>query len=250
MIKCSMLSAVILAKNEETNIKRCVESLNFCDEIIVIDDKSTDNTIKLAADLGAKVLSHSLNFDFSKQRNFAIEETSSDWVLFIDADEEVTGELAKNILTAVSSNLANGYYLKRRDFFWGKELKYGETQTARNSGILRLVRKNTGKWVGKVHERWVTNSRTKKLNGYINHYPHQSIIEFLQSVNSYSTQKANELIKNNSLESVLQIFVNPIGKFIYTYFIKLGFRDGPAGFAYSFMMSFHSFLVRSKLFLK
>lgn len=249
-----MQSCVILVHNEEETIARCLRSLQFCDEIIVIDDQSTDKTVEIAKKYKAKVISHPLNNDFATQRNYVSEQARYDWILYVDADEEVTEELKEEIILVTSDKYKDArnhgaYYLRRRDFFWGQELKYGETQTARNRGIIRLVKKNSGKWVGKVHEEFVTKGGIGRLNNYLNHYPHPSIISFLRTINDYSSKRAEELHQQGIKQAVLPILLNPLGKFIYTYFIKLGFLDGPAGFVYSFMMSFHSFLVRSKLYL-
>ncbi|OGK16033.1 hypothetical protein A2690_01275 [Candidatus Roizmanbacteria bacterium RIFCSPHIGHO2_01_FULL_39_12b] len=246
-----MLSVVVLARNEEKNIEGCLKSLGFCDEVLVIDDDSTDKTVEIAKKHEAKVIPRKLNDDFASQRNFALSKTVHDWVLYIDADEKVTDDLIQETAATLKNNpAATAFYLRRRDFFWGRELKYGETQTARNRGILRLVKKGTGQWKGKVHEEWETQGETARFSNFIDHYPHQTIISFLRTINDYSSKRAEELYKNSVKTSVLSIFFNPLSKFIYTYFIKFGFLDGPAGFVYSFMMSFHSFLVRAKLFLR
>ena len=138
--------------------------------------------------------------------------------------------------------------MKRRDYFWGKELKYGETKKVRNQGIVRLVKKGAGKWMGTVHEVFNTVENIGSLNGYINHYPHPTLKEFIEDVNTYSSIRAEELFNQGVKTNIFQIIFYPLIKFKYNYFILLGFLDGPAGFVYSFMMSFHSFLVRSKLY--
>ena len=269
------LTAVILTKNEEENIERVLNSVRFCDEVVLIDDFSTDNTIKIAEKYGAKIYQRRLNADFAEQRNFGVEKAKYEWILFIDADEEMTYELKMEILdclrchsgdpaSAGESRIvvnnndsgqagmteATAYYIKRRDFFWGRELKYGETKKIRQVGLIRLIRKNSGKWVGKVHEEYKVKSqksKVKSLENYINHCPHQSVRDFLNDINFYSSLRAKELYQQGRKTSIFAIIFYPLGKFLLTYIIKLGFLDGPAGFAYSFFMSFHSFLVRAKL---
>src|SRR5258706_16237953 len=98
------ITAIILAKNEENNISECVKSTSFCDEILVIDDNSTDKTVSIAKKLGTKVISHSLNNNFSAQRNFGLSQAMNEWVLFIDADERVSNELQNEIISAVQKN--------------------------------------------------------------------------------------------------------------------------------------------------
>lgn len=248
-----MISIVILTKNEEKNIERCVKSVKFADEIVVIDDRSTDKTVEIAEKLGVKVYKRDLNGDFSSQRNFGMEKARGEWILFIDSDEEVTTELkdeiASEILRFAQDDTPQAYRIKRRDFWWGRELKFGETINSRNQGILRFIRKKAGKWEGKIHETFQTSKPTGRLNSFLNHYPHQTVAEFLRDVNFYSTERARELKNNGCKTNILEIVFYPFIKFILTYFIYLGFLDGAPGFVYSFMMSFHSFLVRSKLYL-
>lgn len=257
-----MLSAVVLAHNEETNIKRCLTSLAFCDEIIVIDDNSTDKTVEIAKKHGATIYHRPLKNDFSSQRAFGAEKAKFEWILYVDADEVVSAELRDEISAILQDKReeikeksstsyqlqTTSYYIRRRDHFWGNPVTHGELSTAFNKGFIRLVKKGAGQWQGEVHETYITSGTTQRLNGYLEHYPHQSITSFLQEVNHYSTLRAKELYQATHKVSLFEIIFYPFGKFIYTYFLKRGFQDGAAGFVYSFLMSFHSFLVRAKLY--
>src|SRR3989344_5266146 len=247
-----MLSAVVLTKNEERNIERCLGGLDFCNEIIIVDDYSNDRTLeKIQKALKSKVYKvfhRELKGDFADQRNFGLSKTGADWVLFIDADEIVTSNLKDEIISTVRQTDREGFYIRRRDFFWGKELKFGEIRMARNKGILRLVKKNSGKWMGNVHEVFHTVENTGKLKNFLNHYPHPTIKEFISDINNYSTLRAQELYNQGKNTNILEIMFTPALKFIYTFLFNLGFLDGAAGFTYAFMMSFHSYLVRAKLY--
>ncbi len=245
------LSAVILTHNDENQIEKALKSVNFCDEIIIIDDFSSDETLEKVNKSKVKLIQRKLAGDFAEQRNFALNQAKGDWVLFVDSDEEVSEELRHEIASLFQSQLGNkntAYYIKRRDFWWGRELKFGETLTARNKGIIRLMKKNSGKWQNSVHEVFVSTVQPARLKSYLNHYPHPRLKDFLNEINFYSTLRARELAVEGKTTNVLGISFVPLGKFIYNYFLKLGFRDGAAGFGYSFMMSFHSFLVRAKLY--
>lgn len=244
-----MISAIILTKNEEKNIVDCIDSLLWCDEILVVDDNSEDKTVQIIESLKnnkVKVLLHSLNNDFSKQRNFALQQAQHEWVLFIDADERVSLALEYEILSSINSSLNNfsGYYIKRRDFIWGKELKYGETG---NINFLRLIKKEKGEWVGKVHESLRIKGKTALLNNPLMHYPHQDIAQFLKEINFYTDLRAKELYDKKVKVYWWSIIVYPLGKFIFNYGIKRGFLDGLHGFIFATLMSFHSFLARGKL---
>jgi glycosyltransferase involved in cell wall biosynthesis len=249
------ISAVILTNNEERNIERCLRSLDFVDEIIIIDDYSEDKTLekvrKLKGVKSLKVFERKLKGDFAGQRNYAMSKASCDWILFIDADEEMTKELKKEIISLDSRLRGNDsavYYIKRRDFWWGKELKFGEIKKVREKGLIRFVKKDFGRWMGNVHEVFYTAKSTSTLNGFLNHYPHPTIKEFIQDINKYSSLRAKELYYHGKSVHIFEIIFPPFFKFILNYCIYLGFLDGPVGFTYAFMMSFHSFLVRAKLY--
>lgn len=244
------VSIVILAKNEENNILDCLESVKEAGEIIVVDDYSEDRTLEIARKFGdkVKIFQHKLNGDFSAQRNFGLSKATCEWVLFVDADERVTEALASEISNLKSQipNDTNGFYTKRRDAVWGRELKFGETG---NIKLLRLGRKDSGKWKGKVHEVWNVSGKIGDLNNELIHYPHQTVREFLGEISLYSTIRANELYEKGVSVSAFHIVLYPKLKFLLNYFIKLGFMDGLSGLVLALMMSFQSFLVRGKLWL-
>lgn len=241
-------SIVVLAKNEEKNIFDCLESVKDADEIIVIDDNSEDRTEDVINTFGKKVKTYkrSLSDDFSKQRNFGLSKAKNSWVLFIDADERVSDGLFAEISDEINKDNFDGYLIKRRDVLWDKKLRYGETG---NMKLLRLARKNKGEWQGKVHEVWNVNGKIGELNNELIHCPHKTIREFLSEINLYSTIRANELHEKEVRVSALHIVFYPKLKFLLSYFIKLGFMDGLSGLVLALMMSFHSFLVRGKLWL-
>lgn len=246
-----MISAIILAKNEERNIARCLQSVKWCDEVIVIDDNSSDKTLEIAKKHKAIVYSHPLNNNFSAQRNWGISKARQEWILFIDSDEIVTDALAYEIsnLLGLNQNLKNlnGFYLKRSDFMWGKQLKYGETG---NIKLLRLGRKGFGRWEGMAHEEWKIDGLVGKLINPLLHFPHETLSEFLKEINFYTDIRASDLKNKKAKTYPLSMFSYPLGKFLVNYFIKRGFMDGMPGLVFAIIMSFHSFLVRAKLWLK
>jgi glycosyltransferase involved in cell wall biosynthesis len=244
-----MISAIVLTKNEEINIVDCLESLLWCDEILVIDDNSEDKTVQIVESLKnkkIKAIVHPLNNDFSKQRNFALQQAQHEWVLFIDADERVSLALEYEILSLINSSLndLSGFYLKRRDVIWGKELRYGETG---NIKLLRLVKKEKGEWQGRVHEILRIKGRIGELKNSLMHYPHRDITEFLQEINFYTELRAQELYDKKVKVYWWSIIIYPLGKLVLNFFIRRGFLDGLQGLIFSILMSLHSFLVRGKL---
>jgi len=241
-----MISAVVLVRDEEKNIKACLKTLSWCDETVVIDDFSKDRTNQIAQKMGARIFKHRLDNNFAAQRNFGLQKAKGDWVLFVDADERVADKLAKEIRQAVKEGEAHGFYLKRDDFFGGKRLCYGETARIR---LLRLGRKGTGRWQRFVHETWEIQGRIGELKEPLLHYPHQAVTEFLKEINFYSSLNAQEFLKQGKRADLIQILAYPLAKFIQNYVIRLGFLDKTPGVVVALMMSLHSFLTRAKLYL-
>lgn len=244
------LSVVIITRNEEKNIKECLESVKWCDEIVVIDDYSEDKTAEIAKKLGIEVYKRHLNNNFASQRNFGLEEAKGEWVLFVDADERISAELADEIKqvtqkTAYAKNCVNGFFIKRMDWFGEGWLKRGETGRVR---LLRLARKGSGKWKRKVHEVWEIKDKVGELKNPLLHYPHPTISDFLKQINFHSTLHAEALREEEVQPSLFRLIANPLGKFFQNYIFKLGFLDGMPGFIVALMMSFHSFLARGKLY--
>ncbi len=240
-----MISAIIIAKDEEKVISRCIESLSWCKEIIVIDNNSSDKTAQLAKQLGVKVYTSDIQNDFAKLRNFALTKTTNTWALFIDADEVVSPELASEINNLkLADNNYDGFCVHRTDFWHGKEIKYGETGQAK---FLRLAKVRASKWRRAVHENWSVEGEVFTLKNPIFHYPHPTLSEFLKDINFYSTLHAEANFKEEKRSNILKILSLPILKFINNYFLKLGFLDGLEGFVIASFMSLHSFLGWSKL---
>jgi len=245
-----MISTIILTKNSAATLPVTVSSLKWCDEIIVIDDYSTDSTERIAAKYNAIFIKRHLNDDFSAQRNFGLERASNDWVLFVDSDERVSHELQQEIHEIISREgeygQGVGYYLKRDDIFLGSKLRFGETA---NVKLVRLGKKDAGIWKRPVHEYWDINGDIQTLHNPLVHTAHTDIGGLLKKINWYTTINAKYLFDNNVTSSLGVILIYPIAKFVWNYIILLGFLDGTPGMIMAVFMSFHSFLTRAKLYL-
>jgi len=241
------ISAVILINNSSGETIRAIRSVSFCDEIILIYDKSGNKNVAINLDLNIpeiKVFQKSLQGDFSSQRNFGLSKASGDWILFLDSDEEITKNLKNEILETVKNKDYVGIYLKRLDIFMGKKLKYGETG---NIKLLRLARKNCGKWQGRVHEIWQVRGKIGNLDNCIIHHHDLNISQFLQRIDVYSSLAAKEIFESYIKEHFAYHILKPAGKFVHNYILRLGFLDGYAGLTMAWLMSWHSLLVRIKL---
>ncbi len=244
-----MISAVVLTKNEAKNIKKCLECLSFCDEIIVVDDFSKDSTRKIARKMGAKVLKRRMNKDYSEQCNYGLNKAKGEWIFFVDADEMVTKKLKDEIISEIekSDNNVVGYKLKRIDYMWGKWLTHGEIGSFRS---LRLFNKNAGgKWVRRVHPFFKVDGKVKVLKNPLLHYPHPTLRSFIKAINRWSTWHTIANKEEGKRASLSKILFYPLAHFLKNFLLNFGFLDGMQGFVFAVTMSFHSFLSWSKLFL-
>lgn len=241
------LTAIILTKNEEANLPRCLHSLKFCDQIIVIDDNSKDNTVKIASEMGAEVFVRSLNNNFSNQRNFALDKIKSGWVLFLDADEEVSDKLKVEILNVIEETNISAYFLRRQDIFMGEVLKHGESG---NTELLRLGQVGKGKWKRRVHEVWEVKSKGGVLKSPLFHYAHSNLKSLITSLDYFSGLHAIANSEEGKKVSLVKVIFYPPLKFFDNFVLKLGFLDGIYGFIMASFMSFHSYLSWSKQWLR
>jgi len=245
------VSLLLLTHNEEENIKKHFNWLAKCpviNEIVVVDDNSTDKTKDILMSLKNPELSinfHSrgLNSDFSAQRQFAISKTKNDWVFWLDADEVPEPKLIDFLNHLDFSSLSN-YAFYRDDTFLGSKLKHGETATQL---FTRLLNKNQGKFTGRVHEIWESSLPTINTQTHLRHYSHHTLKSFFQKIDQYTTIRSQELFDQKVTVNTFQIISYPIGKFIVDYVFKLGILDSTPGIIFALGMSFHSFLVRAKL---
>lgn len=245
-----MLSVVVLTHNDAQILPQTLSSLSFCDEIIVIDDYSTDTTRNIARSYHARVYLRHLDDDFAAQRNYGLHKSKGEWVLFVDSDEIPSKDFAQEITKiATTSQLSrndmiHGYFVKRKDYFLRTWLKHGETA---NIKLLRLARKGSGCWERPVHEIWNIKGKIGTLDYPLEHYPHPNVAQFLFEINRYSTVNAEFLFQQHVAIHWWDIVIYPLSKFFINYFLRFGFLDGTAGIVMAIMMSFHSYLTRAKL---
>lgn len=185
-------------------------------------------------------------YDFALVRNKELAKANTPWVLFLDSDEVISQKLEAEIELAIKNTQVAAYYIKRQDIFLGKYLKHGETGNAK---FIRLARKDYGKWVRPVHEVWEGQGRVDTLTNPLLHYSHKSISSFLDKINLYSSIDAQYRFQSGKKSNLGKIAFYPILKFILNYVFKLGFMDGVPGVIMAMMMSFHSYLTWTKLYL-
>lgn len=226
------VSVIILAKNEERNIKDCIESvIAFANEVLVIDDGSTDETVSISESLGARVIEHPLNGDWGQQKNFAMDCATNDWILFLDADERISKHLAKEIVASVSAGDKLAYDMHRENRFHHNKATHGILRPDR---VPRLFPKEGSRVEGKVHETIITPYPLKNLNGPIYHYTYDNWDQYFGKFNNYTRLAAEKSLNQGKHASfVKDIVLRPLWAFIKIYFINGGFLDGKIGWIFS-----------------
>lgn len=221
-----MLSVIIITKNEEEHISRCLESVNWADEIIVLDSGSSDNTVELCRDNTNKVfITDWPGFGIQKQR--ALDKASHDWVLSLDADEQVSPDLRAEIEQAMQNNQLVGFEIPRLSSYCGRQMLYGGW---RPDYVLRLFRRDSGFFTDTVvHERIIVKGEIGKLTYPLLHEAFVNLDEVLHKVNCYSTLGAEMLFQKGVRSSIGKAIFKGIWTFIKTYCIKAAILDGRQG---------------------
>ena len=228
------LSVTIIALNEEGPIRAAIQSVRWADEVLVVDSGSQDRTIEVARELGAKVVSHPWP-GYGQQKNFAQQQARHDWVLNIDADEQVPPELASEIQRILASSPSPsahaGYRFPRKTFYLGKWIRHGGWYP---NYLTRLAHRSQASWSEpEVHEELRVSGTTGTIDAPLHHFAFNSIHDQMVVNLRYSRLGAHELLKRGGRPSVLKLLLKPLGKFIETYILKGGWRDGWAGYIIS-----------------
>jgi glycosyltransferase involved in cell wall biosynthesis len=240
------ISACVIVFNEEAKIRRCLQSLSWCDEIIVMDSFSTDRTVEIAREFTPHVFQH-VWLGYVGQRNLIREKASHPWILYLDSDEEVSPGLRDEILAefAVPDRKYLGYEFPRLVYFLGRWIKHGEWYP---DVKLRLFHKDFGRTEGEEpHDRVYVRGPVKRLRNPIYHYTYDDIRDQNETLNRFSSITAQQRFVNASAFKWVDLLLRPLFRFIKGYFIKLGFLDGLPGLIIALTNSYGAFLKYAKL---
>lgn len=240
------ISAIVITFNEENNIAAALESLEWADEIIVVDSESTDRTVEIARRYTDRVYVRPWP-GYSAQKNFAAEQAQFEWVFSLDADERVSNELAREIerLKQNAEPLAAGFEMPRLTFYLGRWIKHSGWYP---DFKLRLYNRKRAKWQGNfVHESIGVEGRVERLNGDLLHFTVNNSSEHHLRIDRYTTLAAQEMRAKGKSASAATIVLAPIATFIRSYIFKLGFLDGLQGFAIARFAAHYAFLKYMKL---
>lgn len=234
------LSATLITRNESSNIRDCLETLQWVSEIVVVDQFSDDGTADMARSLGARVFQEPWH-GFSAQKNLAVERARGPWILSVDADERLTPALQREIMTILEADgPEDGYHVARRNFFRGRWIRHGGWYPDYS---LRLFRKGMGRFAERaVHERVVLQGRVGYLKEPMDHYTYASVGDYLIRMERYSRLAAGEIRSAGRRVGWGALLFRPVFTFLKMYGLKRGFLDGREGFFLAVSYAYYTFL--------
>jgi glycosyltransferase involved in cell wall biosynthesis len=221
------ISAVIITKNEEANLGRCLESIKWVDEIIVVDSDSTDRTGEIAARYNACFFTTQWE-GFGPAKQYAVEQATGDWILSIDADEEITDALAREINEAINGDKSIvAYYVPRMTLFLDRWIRHSGWYP---DYVLRLFRRNKASFTeALVHEELIAEGLTGRLKNHLRHYSYPDLDTYYRKLERYSGLAAEEMYKNGRRHNALTCYIKPLATFLRHYVFRVGFLDGYRG---------------------
>ncbi|HLQ01593.1 MAG TPA: glycosyltransferase family 2 protein [Burkholderiales bacterium] len=238
------LSVAIITRNAAAQLERCLESIAFAEEVIVVDSGSTDGTLELAARRGARVIRKEW-LGFGAQKQFAVEAVSHDWVLCVDADECVSQELRERITEELKAPRGFVYAMPRRNRFLGRWLKHGEGYP---DWSVRLFHRAHARWGSEpVHEKVMTRAPVLRLSGDLLHDSAETLEKYLDKQNRYTSLQAESMHAAGRRANALHLVLSPLLRFIKFYLLRLGFLDGVPGLVHITIGCMNSFNKYAKL---
>lgn len=238
------LSFAILARNEEKNLPRALESIKDWDtEIVVVDAESTDETASIAKKYTDKVISRKNELQLNINKTEAFKHCTREWVFYLDADEEMTPKLKTEIETAIKNEAFDGYWVPRKNIIFGHFMRWGGNYPDEG---LRLFRRTKGTFPQKhVHEHLDVEGQVGHLSEPFVHYTYEDVSQWIRKMDFY-TQLEGELIAKHNKNPWTYMIIRPPYRFLRNYIVNLGFRDGPMGLVYAIMNAQYEFFAGVK----
>ncbi|MDD2219045.1 MAG: glycosyltransferase family 2 protein [Desulfoplanes sp.] len=232
------ITGVVLTLNGERHLDKCLQSLNFCSKIIVVDSQSTDSTPEIAKKHNAEFLVNPWQGP-ATQFEFAFKHVTTPWVISLDQDEIISIELQKSIMDALKNPSGGGFLCPRISFYFDRFIYHCGWYPDYLLRVFRLDQMRVH--ISGPHYGFRTTGTVQKLSGNIIHYPYKDIGEHIAKINSYTQIGAQDLFEKGQSSGVIKAFSHGIGRFIKIYFLKKGFLDGKAGFILAINSFFYAF---------
>ena len=239
------VSVYVLTYNNKRTLQRCLESLRWADELVVVDSLSDDGSFELAKEFTDSVYRREWA-GHREQYQYAANLTKHEWVMFVDADEVVPSTLVHEIRQELEGNNGqwDGYICHRQTFYLGRWIGYGGWYPDYE---IRLYRRDKGKWVGDLHAKVAVEGKVKQLNGRYLHYTYRDISDQIQTIDRYSRTAAEDMIRSGQQFSLFRLLLRPPFRFLKEYIFKAGFRDGLPGLIIAVSTMFYVFIKYAKL---
>ncbi len=234
------ISALVTTYNEERNIKDCIDSIIWADEIVVVDSYSTDRTVEIVKSYPQIKFYQRPYYGAASQKNWAMDKTTNPWIFIIDADERVTPNLRDEILKEIENPKNNAYYIRRVAYFMDKPLRFSGWQ---NDKVVRLIKRGVGRYPNKrVHADMKVDGEVGYLKNPLIHYMIESFDKYLPRIITYGFWGAAQGWRTNKRAGFFEVFIRPFWRFIRMYFIQRGFLDGLHGLVFCMLQSFGTYL--------
>jgi len=239
------VSVYVLTSNNRRTIERCLKSLYWAEELIVVDSFSNDGTFEICQQYTDKIYRREWK-GHRDQYQYASDLTTRDWIMFVDADEEVPSELVEEIRRELAGEEegVDGFFIYRQTYYLGRWIRYGGWYP---DGEIRLYRRNRGRWEGGLHAKIVVDGRVANLKNQYLHYTYRDISDQIQTIDKYSEMAAQDLAESGKKFSLFKLLFHPPFRFIKEYLLKLGFRDGLPGLIIIVSTMYYVFIKYAKL---
>ena len=238
------ISAVVITLDEEAHIRRCLESAAWADEIIVVDAESRDKTVQIAREFTDRVFSRPWP-GFAPQKNFALDQGTGQWLLSLDADEEVSPELrAEIVATIANAEACDGHAVRRRNMFLGQWIRHGGLYP---DWQIRLFRRGHGRFSDHaVHESVRVEGRVGRLRGHLVHRSYDDVADFFERAGRYSSLAAEEWVRGGRRVQTRELVLRPLARFLSMYLARQGFLDGRRGLLLAMLYAYYVFMRTTK----
>jgi len=239
------VSVYVLTTNNRRTIERCLKSLSWAEELVVVDSFSRDGTYEVCKRYAHKLFQRAWA-GHRDQYQYAADLTTRGWIMFVDADEEIPPELAEEIRVEVNkkANDTDGYFVYRRTYYLGRWIRYGGWYP---DGEIRLYRRNKGRWEGGLHAKLVVDGKIGVLKNQYHHYTYGNISDQIQTIDQYSKTATKDMVSNSKPFRLVNLLVSPPFRFFRDYVLKLGLLDGIPGLIIAVSTAYYVFVKHAKL---
>ncbi len=239
------ISVYMITYNNERTVEKALQSVTWADEIVVVDSFSHDKTMEICRKFTDKVFQRKWP-GHRDQYQYAADLTTHEWIMFVDADEEVSSELAKEIRETLNGGAegVDGFFVYRRTYYLGRWIRYGGWYP---DGEIRLYRRKKGKWEGGLHAKIEVDGKVRSLKNQYLHYTYRNISDQIQTIDRYSSIAIEDMVNSSKSFRLANLIFNPPFRFFKEYVLKLGFMDGIPGLIIAISTAYYAFIKHAKL---